>query len=116
MKLLPNTLKSKMIDSKAINSDRVLFNTLYDKYAPSFYGELKKNFFKQEICDGLLINAYHQIWKNLADLHTEKNHFIYCYRIVRKEISKKKVDLLLKELFACQRFSSHSNTPAKQTA
>jgi hypothetical protein len=82
------------------------FTEFYDRYAPSFYGEIKRQLYGQEICNAVLITSFQQIWENRSQFDINKESlFIWCYGIVRKHIRKKKVDLLLKELFTCQNYA-----------
>jgi DNA-directed RNA polymerase specialized sigma24 family protein len=76
---------------------------LYERYAPAFYGEIKRNLYQQEICNLAFTDAYQQIWENIDRYDKTKGSlFAWCFRIVRREIQKRKVELMLKEIFACQ--------------
>ncbi|MFN2458087.1 MAG: hypothetical protein ABR502_07795 [Chitinophagaceae bacterium] len=80
------------------------FSTLYDDYAPAFYGEIKRSLRVSAECDKILENAFCVIWRSMDEFDSTKERlFTWCLKIVRKEIRKKKIDLLLKELFTCQR-------------
>ena len=80
------------------------FSTLYDAYAPAFYGEIKRSLCVSGECDKILENAFLVIWNSMDEFDSNKERlFTWCLKIVRKEIRKKKVDLLLKEIFTCQR-------------
>ncbi len=80
------------------------FNALYDAYAPLFYGEIKRSLCVSAECDQILGSAFCLIWKSMEEFDpTKERLFTWCLKIVRKEIRKKKVDLLLKEIFTCQR-------------
>ena len=82
-----------------------IFHDLYERYAPSFYGEIKRSLYEENICNQTLTDAYTQIWKRFPDYDSEKGSiFIFCFGIVRKEIQKQKINLVLKELFACQTY------------
>lgn len=84
-----------------------LFNILYNRYAAAFYGEIKRNLHQQDVCDQTLENAFQQIWVKMADLtKNEPPPFIWCYQIARKEMIKKKVELTIKEIFACQQLEN----------
>jgi hypothetical protein len=83
----------------------ILFTDLYDRFAPAFYGEIKRNLYQQEICNQTLTDAYKHIWESITSYDkTMGGLFAWCFRIVRKEIHKKKVELALKEIFACQHY------------
>lgn len=80
------------------------FSTLYDAYAPSFYGEVKRSLCVSAECDKILETAFVVIWDSIDEFDSTKERlFTWCFKIVRKEIRKKKVELLLKELFTCHR-------------
>jgi hypothetical protein len=80
------------------------FSKLYDVYAPTFYAEIKRNLYQQEASDQTLMNVFTQICNSVPQFDPAKERFFtWCFKIVRKEIGKKKVDLLLKQIFACQK-------------
>jgi RNA polymerase sigma-70 factor (ECF subfamily) len=80
------------------------FSTLYEAYAPAFYGVIKKSLCVSAECEKILQNAFCIIWKSIEEFDPAKERFFtWCLKIVRKEIRKSKVELLLKEIFTCQR-------------
>ena len=96
-----------MLATKHTKQNIAVFTNLYDRYAPAFYGEIKRNLYQQEICNQILVVSFQQIWEKMADPATvQQPSFIWCYQIVRKEINRKKVELILKEIFACQQVTS----------
>lgn len=79
-------------------------NTLYDAYAPAFYGEIKRSLCVSAECDKILENVFCTISKSMEEFDpTKERFFTWCLKIVRKEIRQSKVELLLKEIFTCQR-------------
>lgn len=85
-----------------------LFNSLYDDYAGAFYGQIKKSFQDACVCDEVLSHSFNEIWQSRDKFESNKERlFTWCYRIVLREISKRKVDNLLLEIFTCQRNPIH---------
>ncbi len=79
------------------------FNKLYDDYAPAYYGEIKRSLYQKELCDQTLHETFVQIWNTLNGFDPAKERLsTWCLKIVQKEIRKKKIDLMLKEIFTCQ--------------
>ena len=92
-----------------------LFCQIYNDYAPAFYGEIQRNLYKKDICDEVLCKAFTQIGEQLNQFDSNKeNIFIWSFRIVRKEINKKKMILLCQEIFACQKLSYLSKLNASE--
>lgn len=85
-----------------INNEIALLDQLYNRYGSIFYGEIMKNVYRAHDADETLINSFKEINKQIKVIGIEQNPFGVCYRIVKKEIGKKKVQLLLKEVFTCQ--------------
>lgn len=103
-KIPPPSLNRKVLN-KYSNKDSQ-FHELYDRYAPAFYGEIRRNLFEQNICNQTLIDSFKKICEHMAEFdEARESGFLWCFRIVRKEIHKKKVNLLLKEIFACQTYA-----------
>jgi DNA-directed RNA polymerase specialized sigma24 family protein len=100
-------LKKPATNDTGSKQTLLLFNDLYDRYAPAFYGEIKRNLYQEDVCNQTLSDAYQTILTNFTAFDPAKERlFTWCFRIVRKEISRKKAHLLLKEIFACQHHPS----------
>ena len=92
-----------MLTNPAKKQENFVFSALYDDYAPAFYGEIKKSFTDDALCEQMLITSFSEIWKSLHEFDSSKERlFTWCFKIVRNEISKKKIILIIKELFKCQ--------------
>lgn len=90
-----------------------LCQDLYDRYACAFYGEIRRHLFNEELANQTLADAYMQIWNGISNFDSSKGSlFAFCFRVVRKEIQRRKVDLLLKEVFACQQLPAKSTLAA----
>jgi len=75
---------------------------LYNLYAPAFYGHIKRTIYKTDISDSVLENTFNTILNSLPQFDASKETFFnWCFKICRKETSRQKVNLLLKELFTC---------------
>lgn len=83
------------------------FSTCYDSYAPAFYGYITQTLYEQEACEQTLEKAFCTIWTSINDYNPAKEHFfIWSFKIVRKKVRTKKIDMVLREIFACQRVPS----------
>jgi DNA-directed RNA polymerase specialized sigma24 family protein len=83
------------------------FTDLYDRYAPSFYGEIQRQIYKTDLCNAVLMEAFQEIWEHRSTWDASKeSQFIWCFRIVRKAIRKHKVALLFKEIFTCHPYAA----------
>lgn len=79
------------------------FEDLYDHYAPSFYGEIKRNFYKEDVSAQTLQQVFQNIGVSISSYDPSRERlFTWGIRIVRKEIRKQKTELVLKELFYCR--------------
>lgn len=80
------------------------FSKFYDCCSPFFYGYIRKSLYKQAVSDETLEQSFCSIWKSVNEFDPSKQGlFTWSFNIVGKEVSKKKVDMLLDEIFACQR-------------
>jgi DNA-directed RNA polymerase specialized sigma24 family protein len=77
------------------------FAAFYDRYAAAFYGDIKRTLYKQAVSEQTLKDAFNSIWKSIPNFEPMKeNLFTWSMKKVRKEISKKKVNILLEEIFS----------------
>jgi hypothetical protein len=76
------------------------FNSFYDKYAPAFYGEIKRRLYKDDISQQVLVDVFKKIFLSGEFVNAQQDKiFITALRLVRKEISEQKVNLALKQIF-----------------
>lgn len=93
---------SSLIEALQRKEISALF-VLYDRYAEAFYGEIKRILHKQTESERALLDSFHAIWKEIPQLDPSVDQlFTWCLKIVRREISKRKVNIMLHEVFACQ--------------
>jgi DNA-directed RNA polymerase specialized sigma24 family protein len=79
------------------------FEDFYDLYAPAFFGTIKTTLYKEDISQETLKNVFNTIWTSIDSYDPSKERlFTWAMRISGKEISTKKIDIVLKELFYCQ--------------
>src|SRR5687767_278835 len=79
------------------------FETFYDKYAPAFYGEIKKKLRNEEVSQKVMKEACVKIYQSLNEIQQAKEKgFIAAFKVVRKEISKTKVDMALNQILYSQ--------------
>ena len=94
-----NNLLIEALQRKEISA----LSVVYDRYAEAFYGEIKRTLHKQAESERALLDSFHAIWKEIPQLDPSKEQlFTWCLKKVRKEISKRKVNIMLHEVFACQ--------------
>jgi hypothetical protein len=94
-----NNLLIEALHRKEISA----LSVVYDRYAGAFYGEIKRTLHKQAESEQALLDSFHAIWKAIPQLDPSKEQlFTWCLKRVRKEISKRKVNMMLHEVFACQ--------------
>lgn len=83
------------------------FSAFYDSCAPPFYSYIKRNLREQKACDQTLEEAFCIIWTSINDYDCAKERlFTWSFKIVRKKVSTKKVEMVLHELFACHQVPS----------
>jgi RNA polymerase sigma-70 factor (ECF subfamily) len=79
------------------------FSAFYDRYAPAFYGEIKRVLHEPGACEETLQQAFYAIWTSINTYdHTKERFFTWAFKIVRRKASTKKIDMALHEIFACQ--------------
>ena len=82
----------------------VAFQDMYDHYAPAYYGYIKKTLYQPQACAETLKSAFVDIWNSAKDYDSTKERlFTWSFKIVRKSVSMKKIDLVLCELFSCHK-------------
>jgi DNA-directed RNA polymerase specialized sigma24 family protein len=83
------------------------FSAFYDSCAPPFYGYIKRNLYRPEAYNQTLEEAFCTIWTNINEYDPAKERlFTWSFKIVRKKVSTKKIEMVLHEIFACQRLPS----------
>ena len=79
------------------------FAAFYDSCAPSFYGYIKRTLHNQKASDQTLEEAFCAIWTSINDYNPAKERlFTWSFKIVRKKVSTKKIEMVLHQIFACQ--------------
>ncbi|HZF64289.1 MAG TPA: hypothetical protein VEZ55_07395 [Chitinophagaceae bacterium] len=87
------------------------YGLFYDQYAPLFYGTIKNSLYREELSEQTTVDSFHLIWRNIKDFDAARESLLlWSLKLVKKEISKQKVNLLLKEIFSCQH--AHLKEPA----
>lgn len=75
------------------------FEAFYDKYAPAFYGEIKRKLYKDDVSQKVMVDSFTRIRQLIAHPHN-KNTFVAALQVVNKEISRTKVDLVLNQILS----------------
>ena len=97
--------ETKLVDALKQGGQRA-FEDFYDHYAPAFYAEIKRSFYKEDISSQTLLQVFNNILSSIVIYDQSKEClFTWGIKIVRKEIRKQKTELVLKEIFNCR----HSN-------
>jgi DNA-directed RNA polymerase specialized sigma24 family protein len=79
------------------------FSTLYDQYAPAFYSYIDQTLYRPDACAEILQESFCTIWTSINEYDSGKERFFtWMFKIVRKKVSNKKIDLVLHEIFACE--------------
>jgi DNA-directed RNA polymerase specialized sigma24 family protein len=75
------------------------FNEFYDKYAPAYYGEIKRRLYKDEVSQEVLEKVLKDVYHSFHQLNPSKEKvFIAVLKLVKKEISRQKVRLVLTQI------------------
>ena len=89
------------------------FHYFYDRYAPAFYGEIKRTVCKEDKAAEILSRFVATIWRDIDDYDFKQSFFSWCLRKVKKEAGRQKIDMVLYELFSCEQMPRKTNsTPA----
>ncbi len=81
------------------NDNHISFEAFYDKYAAALYGHIKKTLHKDDVSQQVMIEAFNKIYCSLDKITSSKeNVFISALKLVRAEISKKKVDMVMNQI------------------
>lgn len=102
--------ETKLVDALKQGGQRAI-EDFYDQYAPAFYGEIKKIFFKEDISSHTLLKVFSTIFTSIATYDQSKERlFTWGFKIVHKEIRKQKTELVLKEIFFCRQSNLHTTS------
>jgi DNA-directed RNA polymerase specialized sigma24 family protein len=83
------------------------FSAFYDSCAPPFYGYIKRTLHEPKACDQTLEETFCTIWTSINEYDPAKERlFTWSFKIVRKKVSTKKIEMVLHEIFACQQIPS----------
>lgn len=91
---LTNTTTSEFKNGQSVD-----FDSFYDKYAPALFGEIKRSLYKTEVSEKVMADAFVKIYQTLNEKDLSKdNLFVTALRLVKREISKTKVDIVLDQI------------------
>jgi RNA polymerase sigma-70 factor (ECF subfamily) len=89
------------------NKKLISFEEFYDCVAPVLYGDIKRSLFREDVSVETLQKVFVQLYSSIDSFDASKERFFtWAIKIVRKEVRKQKTELVLKELFLCQRKSN----------
>ena len=92
------------------------FNYFYDRYAPAFYGEIKRTVCKEEKAAEILSKLVVAIWRDIDEYDFKQSLFTWCQKKVRKEAGRQKIEMVLHELFSCERMRAEPLTSSLHTS
>ena len=77
----------------------VNFEAFYDKYAGAFYGEIKRGLFEEKVSQKVMEAACRKIYQSLHTFDSSNERiFISALKLVKKEISREKVNITLNQI------------------
>ena len=104
---LQNSLNENRQNQDAIlamrlqQKDPVAIEEFYNKYTPALYGFICKTLYTQPICADTLQVVIQQVLLQIENYDPKKEKlFIWIYRIARKEASKQRNNLVIKQIFS----------------
>jgi hypothetical protein len=84
------------------------FDYFYDRYAPAFYGEIKRTVCNEEKAVDVLSKFVAAVWRDIDDYDFKQSFFTWCLKKVRKDAGRQKIDMVLRELFSCERMPAET--------
>jgi hypothetical protein len=94
-----NQASTYTVASAMLQNNFVSFEAFYDKYAAALYGEIKRSLYKDDVSQKVMEDAFKMIYQSLDTFDPAKEKvFISALKLVRKEISAKKVDIVLGQI------------------
>jgi DNA-directed RNA polymerase specialized sigma24 family protein len=83
-------------------------DSLYDQYAAAYYGAILRQLHSPKLATEVLVEAFKNISIQIENFDERSSSlFAWGFRFVRKEISRKKTELVLQEIFACRNPESY---------
>lgn len=97
------TNSSDILFAKGIRSrNKEVTELFYEKYAAALYGMIKKELLSDDVCAMVLEDTFKKIISSIYSYNAERETlFVWSYKIARKEVSRQKVNLVLRQLFSC---------------
>lgn len=84
------------------------FDSFYSQYASAFYGDIKKTLLQEDVSEQTLIQVFMNIWSNIDKYNPDnEKFFLWTLKIAKKEIRKRKTEIVIEELFSCQRSTTN---------
>ncbi len=90
------------------------FGKFYDQYASAFYGDIKRTLLKEDVSEETLKQVFADIWNNIDKYNPDNERFFtWSLKVARKEIRRRKTDMVICELFGCQQPSGQNVVQTK---
>jgi hypothetical protein len=97
-------LQDHLIVNAIKSGDSKVFGKFYDQYASAFYGDIKRTLLKEDISEQTLRQVFIDICSNIDKYNPDNERFFtWSLKVARKEIRRRKTDMVICELFGCQR-------------
>src|SRR5687767_12537398 len=82
--------------------DKEAIEKFYEKYSGAFYGLINKTLLSTDVSVSTMEMAFSKIVSNIDQYDASRERlFVWAYRIARKEASKEKVNIVLRQIFCC---------------
>jgi hypothetical protein len=82
--------------------DKEAIEKFYEKYAGAFYAVINKTLLTEQVSLATMENTFTKIVARIEEYDPARERlFIWAYKIARKEASRQKVDLVLRQIFCC---------------
>jgi len=79
------------------------FEKFYDQYSGALYGDIQRTLLRKETSEETLKVGFINIWNSIDEYDPSRERlFTWAIRKIRKESRRKKIDLVLREIFICQ--------------
>lgn len=90
------------LKASIMQRDKQAIEKFYEKYGGAFYGLISKTLMSDQVSHSIMEAAFTRIVTSIDQYDpTRERLFVWAYRIVRKEASKEKVNIVLRQIFCC---------------
>ena len=79
------------------------FSNFYDQYSAPVYGYIKKVLVREDLANETLVTVFKHAWNTMSDLEGKQSVLCHILKIARTETNKERINIVLKQLFTCER-------------